>query len=115
MRDEEARDLLSERTDASALIDKAAGWPAVLGLAALTTAPPTRSAEVPIALYDYFAEELLNGVEPRSPLCQSARLAVIPSITAESASFLTRPPSATSRFESASQRESFSPSASNRV
>jgi LuxR family transcriptional regulator, maltose regulon positive regulatory protein len=90
MRDEEARDLLSERKDASALIDEAAGWPAVLGLAALTTAPPTRSAEVPIALYDYFAEELLNGVEPshRLPVCQ---LAVIPSITAESASFLLGP------------------------
>jgi ATP/maltotriose-dependent transcriptional regulator MalT len=90
MKAEEALDLLSDRKDASALIDQAAGWPAVLGLAALTTAPPTRSAEVPIALYDYFAEELLNGVKPshRMPVCQ---LAVIPSITTESASSLLGP------------------------
>jgi ATP/maltotriose-dependent transcriptional regulator MalT len=91
MSDEEARDLLSERRAVPALIDQASGWPAVLGLAALTTALPTRSAEeVPIALYDYFAEELLNGVEPslRLGVCQ---LAVIPSITLESADSLLGP------------------------
>jgi DNA-binding CsgD family transcriptional regulator len=89
MKGEEAFDLLSARKDASNLVDQAAGWPAVLGLAALTTALPARS-EVPIDLYDYFAEELLNAVErdQRSAICQ---LAVIPSITRDSAIHVVGP------------------------
>lgn len=87
MRDEEALDLLCERSDGPSLVDQAAGWPAVLGLAALTPSPNAPSLEVPTALYDYFAEELLQGVnlETRVALCQ---LAVAPSITGQSAAHL---------------------------
>ena len=89
MRADEALDLLSDRKDAPTLVDQAAGWPAVLGLAALTTSLPPGS-EVPLALYDYFAEELLNAVEEdqRLAIC---RLAVMPSITRDGANDLLGP------------------------
>jgi ATP/maltotriose-dependent transcriptional regulator MalT len=77
----EARELLSRRTDAAALLGQAAGWPAVIGLAALAgSQQATTPTKVPTTLYDYFAEELLQDVPDaeRIALCQ---LAVIPSIT----------------------------------
>jgi ATP/maltotriose-dependent transcriptional regulator MalT len=77
----EATQLLSKRTDAAALLGQAAGWPAVIGLAALAgSQQATTPAKVPTTLYDYFAEELLQDVpdEERIALCQ---VAVIPSIT----------------------------------
>jgi LuxR family maltose regulon positive regulatory protein len=87
MNAEEAQDLLSERTDASALICQAAGWPAVIGLAALTASQQSTRTELPTELYDYFAEELLHAVNApqRTALCQ---LAFMPSITEPSARHL---------------------------
>jgi ATP/maltotriose-dependent transcriptional regulator MalT len=87
MNDDEASELLSSRADAAALIGHAAGWPAVIGLAALTGSGQRPRIDVPTALYDYFAEELLNAVAGprRVALC---RLAVMPSITERSANFL---------------------------
>jgi ATP/maltotriose-dependent transcriptional regulator MalT len=84
MSDDEAFDLLSDRTDASGLIQQAAGWPAVLGLAALTGKARTPSTQLPTPLYDYFADELLQEVDDRSrrALCH---LALVPSISEEAA------------------------------
>jgi len=87
MNPDEARALLSEQPDAAGLIRQAAGWPAVLGLAALTASQGRRPRELPTALYDYFAEELLHKVEgpQRTALCQ---LAVMPSISKRAADHL---------------------------
>ena len=86
----EARSLLSKRTDAAALLDQAAGWPAVIGLAALAGSQHVTPTKVPTALYDYFAEEILQAIaDPeRVALCQ---LAVIPSITEPAAAHLLGP------------------------
>jgi ATP/maltotriose-dependent transcriptional regulator MalT len=87
MSNEEALVVLSQRRDAPTLVDQAAGWPAVLGLAALTVQSRIPSNDVPSALFDYFAEELLQGSdrETQLALCQ---LAIVPSITATSATNL---------------------------
>ena len=92
MSDDEALEVLTQRRDASELVSQAAGWPAVIGLAALTLGSRMPSSDVPAALYDYFAEELL-GAEPvtRLALC---RLSVAPSITDEVATHLLGPESA---------------------
>jgi LuxR family maltose regulon positive regulatory protein len=87
MNAEEAQDLLSERTDAAELIRQAAGWPAVIGLAALTVPQQTTLTELPSSLYDFFAEELLHAVDAahRISLCE---LAFMPSITDQAATHL---------------------------
>jgi ATP/maltotriose-dependent transcriptional regulator MalT len=87
MNDQEALNVLSERRDASTLVDQAAGWPAVIGLAALTLQSRTPLDDVPSTLFDYFAEELLQGSDRDTQLAL-CRLAVAPSITAASASHL---------------------------
>ena len=87
MSESEALDVLSQRKDAATLIGQAAGWPAVIGLAALAIESIVPPGDVPAALYDYFAEELLQEVDPeaRRALCQ---LAVVPSITKDTATDL---------------------------
>ena len=71
--------------NSSELLLEASGWPAVLGLAALSgsSVPPTD--KLPLALYEYFAEELYQAADPeiRWGLCQ---LAVPPSLDVELAS-----------------------------
>lgn len=59
VRDEEARDEVAAA---------AAGWPAVLGLAALNarTGRPKRSGLLPDTLYDYLATELIEGATPEA-------------------------------------------------
>ena len=47
------------------LAELARGWPAVLGLAALTPSAKPPDASLPSALYDFFAEELVGSAEPR--------------------------------------------------
>jgi DNA-binding NarL/FixJ family response regulator len=42
----------------------AGGWPAVIGLAAMTPDARQPDAELPDALYDFFAEELYRGLDP---------------------------------------------------
>jgi DNA-binding CsgD family transcriptional regulator/tetratricopeptide (TPR) repeat protein len=83
MDDQEAREMLEHRGEnAPVLVERAAGWPAVIGLAALTegTSPPR--VDLPAKLYDYFAEEVYSQAEPavRWGLCQ---LAIAPEITFE--------------------------------
>ena len=87
MDDREALDVLSRRSDAPTLVNQAAGWPAVIGLAALTVQSRIPSDEVPSALFDYFAEELLQGSD-RNTQMALCRLAMAPSITAASAAHL---------------------------
>ena len=82
----EAAAVLGQRgARSSALLVEASGWPAVLGLAALSrsSAPPTDT--LPQALYEYFAEELYQAADPelRWGLCQ---LAVPPSLDVDLAS-----------------------------
>jgi DNA-binding CsgD family transcriptional regulator len=88
MSDTEALEVLDRRAkEASELLEKAAGWPAVIGLAALTGDLSMPETGLPATLYDYFAEELYQHAEPglRWGLCQ---LAAAPSINRELAKFL---------------------------
>jgi len=61
------------------LVALARGWPAVIGLAALTPAP-VRDELIPRALHDFLAEEIFSALAPH---IQSAltRLALLPRIT----------------------------------
>jgi ATP/maltotriose-dependent transcriptional regulator MalT len=88
MSDTEALEVLDRRAkEASELLEKAAGWPAVIGLAALTGDLSMPESGLPATLYDYFAEELYQHTEPglRWGLCQ---LAAAPSLDRELAEFL---------------------------
>ena len=83
MSDDEALCLLEPGDeDASDLLATARGWPAVIGLAALTNDRSVPEGTLLTTLYDYFAEELYQAVaidlQPR--LCQ---LAIAPTITKE--------------------------------
>jgi LuxR family maltose regulon positive regulatory protein len=63
----EARLVLSniEAKTGDGLVAHANGWPAVIGLAALSRAPLFRNGDdLPEALHDYFAEELYDSLEP---------------------------------------------------
>src|SRR5438067_9787683 len=78
---DEASSVLGDRPpdDVSRLIAAAKGWPAVIGLAALTDGP-IGEVEFSGSLYDYFAEELLDGM-PGELQPTLLKLAVLPSIT----------------------------------
>lgn len=65
MDDREARDVLArEDSAAKELISRAKGWPAVLGLASLTNELDLPELDLPEALYEYFAQELLQATSP---------------------------------------------------
>ncbi len=66
MTQEEARLVLGTESDASveALVKGAEGWPAVIGLAALSTTREMPSERVSDALFRYFAEEVLKREPP---------------------------------------------------
>jgi LuxR family transcriptional regulator, maltose regulon positive regulatory protein len=65
MEDAEARAVLGRKDQSTAeLIARARGWPAVLGLAALTNELEVPEGQLPEALYDYLAQELLQAVNP---------------------------------------------------
>jgi LuxR family maltose regulon positive regulatory protein len=88
MSDDEAREVLAHRGEqASIVVERAEGWPAVIGLAALTETPTLPEDDLPAQLYDYFAEEVYLQAEPavRWGLCQ---LAIAPTITTEVAQIL---------------------------
>jgi LuxR family transcriptional regulator, maltose regulon positive regulatory protein len=78
---DEAAEVLSHRKDAPAagLVTLAEGWPAVIGLAALTDDLDPPKSSLPDALYEYFAEELYQAapIEAQRGLC---RLALAPSL-----------------------------------
>ncbi len=74
MTDAEARDLLAgSGRNPSELVELAQGWPAVLGLAALSSAPPPELTATP-HLYGFFAEEIYQRIDPsvRRALCELA-------------------------------------------
>jgi LuxR family transcriptional regulator, maltose regulon positive regulatory protein len=78
--DDEARSVLhlTNRSEGQRLLEHARGWPAVIGLAAMT-----RDFELPdqtLPLYDFFADELYHAA-PESLRRQLRRLAVLPSVT----------------------------------
>jgi LuxR family maltose regulon positive regulatory protein len=88
MSDSEAEEVLGQRAEhAPELVERAQGWPAVIGLAALTDALTLPDDDLPATLYDYFAEEVYLQAEPavRWGLCH---LAMAPTITTEVAHVL---------------------------
>jgi LuxR family maltose regulon positive regulatory protein len=74
----EAHEVLAERDDVSGVIRQAAGWPAVLGLAALS-GRRLDDSELSASLSDFFAQELYHAVEPgvQWGLCQLALAPVV--------------------------------------
>ncbi len=86
---DEAAAVLAHRKDGSAagLVALAEGWPAVIGLAALTEDFPLPERRLPDGLYAYFAEELYQAAPPdvRRGL---TRIALAPSLGAGVAEFL---------------------------
>ena len=81
---EEAREVLHERPadEVAGVLALTEGWPAVIGLASLSSDLVLSEAEVPDALYGYCAEELFQRFAPdlQRALCT---LALAPSISVE--------------------------------
>ena len=86
---DEAASVLAHRKDAPAagLVALAEGWPAVIGLAALTDEIELPEGSLPDALHEYFAEELFQTAsnEVQQGLC---KLALAPSLGQGVAEFL---------------------------
>src|SRR5207249_525409 len=76
----EARSVLAKyKRSPGGVIEAAGGWPAIIGLAAVSTEPLPED-DLPQALHDYLAEELLDAVEPHVGL-RVAQLSLIPGLT----------------------------------
>jgi LuxR family maltose regulon positive regulatory protein len=60
---DEARDVLHAKKghDADAVMHESGGWPAIIGLAALTTVQPLSTERLTQTLYDFFAEDLYRS------------------------------------------------------
>ena len=86
---DEAAAVLAHRKDAPAagLVALAEGWPAVIGLAALTDDLDLPEGSLPDTLYEYFAEELYQAATPEVQR-QLCRLATAPSLADGVAEFL---------------------------
>ena len=80
MNDHEALEVLADVALAPNLLRRASGWPAVIGLAALTGEAATPAETLPNMLYTYFAEELYQVASPDSRKALSI-LAVSPRLT----------------------------------
>ena len=78
----EASEVLAGRSppSASGLVALANGWPAVIGLASVTTAEIEDSEQLPEALYRFFAEEVFEALDDEVK-AGLATLAVLPSST----------------------------------
>lgn len=65
MREEEAAEVLAGVRDqmSPGLLALAEGWPAVIGLAGLTSSPVGVDVEMPGELYEFFAEEVYRSLE----------------------------------------------------
>jgi LuxR family transcriptional regulator, maltose regulon positive regulatory protein len=89
MEESEALELLGGGgdSDATALVQRARGWPAVLGIAAQADDLHVPTDDLPDQLYDYFAEELYRNADPpvRGAL---HRLSLVPSLSTEAARLL---------------------------
>ena len=74
MTNAEGRAVLASSKDPTAVLARAQGWPAVIGIAALTHDEAVPDGPLPTTLYDYFAEELYDAAddETRWGLCQLA-------------------------------------------
>jgi LuxR family maltose regulon positive regulatory protein len=73
MNEQEAHELLPEHVDATALMDLARGWPAVLALASLSSSPlPDMSAGAD--LHQFFADEIYRRIDRdvQRALCELA-------------------------------------------
>jgi ATP/maltotriose-dependent transcriptional regulator MalT len=81
---EEANDVLAslELEAATGLVALADGWPAVIGLAALASAPVEVDDDLPQALYDFFAEELFASLSEQGRRLLP-QLALLPSVTGQ--------------------------------
>ena len=95
MSEEEVDDLLAGAHEgmSSGLLALAGGWPAVVGLASLTTtesALPDEGLELPQQIYEFFAEEVYRGLEPDSRIGLGL-LATAPSLDRELAAELLGP------------------------
>jgi len=66
MREDEAEEVLAGARDGMSpgLLALAGGWPAVIGLASLTSSPVGDDVEMPDQLYDFFAEEVYRSLDP---------------------------------------------------
>jgi LuxR family maltose regulon positive regulatory protein len=88
MDEEEARAVLAGRisSEANALLALADGWPALLGLAALTSELVLPTTELPDALYSFFADELYHAApaDVRAGLRRLSLAAVVTTDLAES-------------------------------
>jgi DNA-binding NarL/FixJ family response regulator len=92
MSEEEVQDLLAGANEelSTGLLALAGGWPAVVGLASLTSgeAPlPDRRIDLPDQLYEYFAEEVYRSLQPESRVALVV-LATAPSLDRELAAEL---------------------------
>jgi ATP/maltotriose-dependent transcriptional regulator MalT len=89
---EEANDTLTatDNEAAKGLVALANGWPAVIGLAAMTPTEVGVENELPRTLHDYLAEELFSSMptRARTALC---RLALLPNIDQDAARRLVGP------------------------
>jgi LuxR family maltose regulon positive regulatory protein len=81
---DEAREVLADRKaeEVAGLMALTEGWPAVIGLASLSSEPVVSEAEMPDTLYEYCAEELFQKFprEFRTALCT---IALAPSISVD--------------------------------
>ncbi len=69
MTEDEVTEMLAGARDemTSGLLALAGGWPAVIGLASLTTSDsplPEERLDLPGQLYEFFADEVYRGLEP---------------------------------------------------
>ena len=92
MSEDEVEEMLAGAHDgiSSGLLALAGGWPAVIGLASLTTteAPlPADGLELPEQLYEFFADEVYRALEPESRIGLGL-LATAPSLDRELAAEL---------------------------
>lgn len=82
MTQDEAAAVLANRriAEASGIFALAEGWPAVIGLAALTGSSAIPDHALPASLHEFFAEELYQMARPRTRRALQ-QMAVAPSIT----------------------------------
>jgi LuxR family maltose regulon positive regulatory protein len=80
MSDDEALQVLADVDAGPNFLRRASGWPAVIGLAALTAEATTPAETMPNTLYNYFADELYQAASPSSRQALSI-LAVSPRLT----------------------------------
>jgi LuxR family transcriptional regulator, maltose regulon positive regulatory protein len=85
MHDGEASSVLSQYGDeaVASVLERARGWPVVIGLAALAPGTIARDVDLPPRLYDFFAEELYQASSNATRLSE---LALISGVTREIAS-----------------------------